>query len=144
VNLNRWGVIEMIDATGLPVRVIPCRIDRIPGAFGEKWRWIAGGSHPICASAARRLARERLKQITRWAGGMAPWLESHAPVPPGKYRRGMGRPLLRFGPDGAVRLFRSVSDAAKYAGRSRAALHKRLLDGFPDGQGAVWQDFRPL
>lgn len=140
MDLARWGVIEARNTDNLPVRVWPCRVDQAPAPRpGETLRWIIGDSIAVNVTVAHRITRERLKQIAAWAGTPTPpWLATIAPREPRGYGGWKSRPLLRRCPDGREERFASVSAAARAMGKSRMALHKRLLDGRADGDGCVW------
>jgi hypothetical protein len=134
---EQWQVAEIINADGLPVRVLPIRVydESPPLQPGEEIRWLAAAC-PISGNAARRLARMRLKMIGRFAGRQPDWLQQHVPTGVGKVP---ARAVCRTCGD-RVEQFPSVRAAARAVGRSRAWLHLRLVDGMPDFSGCTWRD----
>src|SRR5688572_2204685 len=94
----RYRVYELIEG-GLPVFVGACRVDELPPRRdGESVCWLLGCACALDEPAARRLARERVKQIARWAdpdGGPypehPPWLRNRRPRPPAQRGRTHGR-----------------------------------------------------
>jgi hypothetical protein len=132
---GEWGVCEVVK-DGLPIRVVPCRLDAPPVLqFGEQLRWLVVAS-PVGGKAARRLAREFTRRVGRYAGGAAPWLQTYLPGPAGDFRR----PIYRRWPDGRIEHFGSVRAAARMVHRDRSVLKTRLLDGCTDWNGCTWHD----
>ncbi|HZZ28843.1 MAG TPA: hypothetical protein VFE46_12645 [Pirellulales bacterium] len=135
--MESWQVCEIVNADGLPVRVIPLRIgDELPALEpGESLSWLAAACL-ISGNAARRLASERLKMIGRWNDGQPEWLRQRVPSGTGKQPP---RPVYRQCA-GGVQRFPSIRLAAKSACKSRRWLHLRLIDGFADCDGCTWHD----
>lgn len=130
-----WGVAEIV-CNGLPIRVVPCRVDAPPTlGDGESLRWLVC-CEPIGARRARRLARERLKMIGAWSGGAPTWLQQRIPRLPLTYRR----PIGRRWPNGQIDCFASIADAGRAVKRSRAVLHKYILNECADTNGCQWFD----
>lgn len=134
---ERWQVYEVVNAEGLPIRVMPLRIsDDLPTLnSGERIRWLAAACC-ISGCTARRLARERLKMMGRFYNGQPPWLQQAVPRDVGNQRP---RPVCRVCGD-RVELFGSVKAAARAVERSRKWIHLRLIDGLADFNGCRWID----
>lgn len=137
-------VYEIIDEQGIAVQVGLCRWGEEPATRqGEIVRWIMGRIVPLSEATCRLIVRDRIRQISEYAGDphSAPdWLRSPLPIPPTRRGRGRGRPVVRINPDGQHDYFPSVSAASKASGYQRIILHRRLLDGRPDSSGCQWRD----
>jgi hypothetical protein len=130
---ERFGVVEYV-RDGLPVRVEVHSHDLpLEPRHGESPRWLIG---ELTLYSAMRLAAMRSRQIVRWAGGFAPWLQSHVLGYLGDYK---GRRVVCF--DGSQRrLYDSLRSASRAECIDRTVLRRRLADGRPDARGRVWTD----
>jgi hypothetical protein len=130
-----WGVCEIINADGLPIRILPVRLDApLELAQGERVRWLV--AMPIGAVAARRIARARSRMVAEWVGRETPaWLQTYCPLPPGDYCR----PVRRIRPDGQIECFPSIAAAARAIGRDRMVVKKRVVNCCIDCAGCRWE-----
>src|SRR5437762_2490695 len=107
-----WQVMEVRNAEGLPVRVLPIRTDApLELEPGQSVQCVV--SLPVSAVTARRIARERSRMIAAWCGHeLPPWLESYCPMPAGDYCR----PIRRIWPDGQIDCYPSIASGARALG----------------------------
>jgi hypothetical protein len=133
---ERFGVVEYI-RDGLPVRVAVHSHDApLEPRDGEVVRWLLGD---LSLYTSMRLATFRSRQILRFAGGFAPWLESYVLRLPSQPDDIKGRRVVCIDGD-ERRLYDSLKAASRAENIDRTVVRRRLADGRPDARGRFWID----
>jgi hypothetical protein len=135
-TLERFGVVEYV-RDGLPVRVTIHSHDApLEPREGESIRWLLSD---LDLYTAMRLAAFRSRQIVRWSGDAAPWLQSYVLRLPSQPDDIKGRRVVCI--DGEQRrLYRSLKAAARHENTDRTVIRRRLADGRADARGRLWTD----
>jgi hypothetical protein len=106
----------------------------------ESNRWLP--RTPMTHRTATKVARLRLRQIERWAGGWPVWLLNDRPGRPAKPPKAL-RPVARVFNDGRVDRFPSTWAAARAMRTTPEGVRWWLRSGRADRDGARWVELQP-